>query len=93
MTMRTGEFLIQSRLDAQALEAWIDAGWLRPRGNQSGSEFSDMDLARARLIWDLRNELGVNDEAVPVVLDLLDQIYSLRRLVRELMERNRRKEL
>jgi chaperone modulatory protein CbpM len=93
MTMRTGEFLVQSRLDAQALEAWIDAGWLRPRGSQSGREFSDMDLARARLIWDLRDELGVNDEAVPVVLDLLDQIYSLRRLARELMERNRRKEL
>jgi len=91
--MRTGEFLVQSRLDAQALEAWIDAGWLRPRGSQSGRDFSDMDLARARLIWDLRDELGVNDEAVPVVLDLLDQIYSLRRLARELMERNRRKEL
>jgi chaperone modulatory protein CbpM len=45
------------------------------------------------LIDDLRNDLGVNDEAVPVVLDLLDQIYSLRWLVRELMERNRHKEL
>jgi chaperone modulatory protein CbpM len=90
--MRTSEFLTQARLDAQALDFWIDEGWLRPDANQSSREFSDMDLARARLIWDLRNELGVNDEAVPVVLDLLDQIYSLRRLVRELMERNRRKE-
>jgi hypothetical protein len=45
--------------------------------------------SRARLV-DLRNDLGVDDEVVPTVLDLIDQIYSLRSLVRELMERNRR---
>lgn len=87
--MRSGEFLIEARIDAQALDAWIDAGWLRPGGNQSDHEFSDIDLARARLIDDLRKDLGVNDEAVPIVLDLIDQIHSLRRLLRELVERNR----
>jgi chaperone modulatory protein CbpM len=88
--MRTSEFLMQSRLDAQALDAWIEAGWLRPRGNRSSREFSDIDLARARLIGDLRRNLGVNDEAVPIVLDLVDQIHGLRRLVRELVDRSRR---
>jgi chaperone modulatory protein CbpM len=88
--MRTSEFLMQSRLDAQALDAWIEAGWLRPRGNRSSREFSDIDLARARLIGDLRRDLGVNDEAVPIVLDLVDQIHGLRRLVRELVDRSRR---
>jgi chaperone modulatory protein CbpM len=87
--MRTSEFLMQSRLDAQALDTWIEAGWLRPRGKRSRHEFSDVDLARARLIGDLRRDLGVNDEAVPIVLDLIDQIHGLRRLVRELMERSR----
>jgi chaperone modulatory protein CbpM len=98
MTMRTGEFLMQARLDAQVLDAWIEAGWLRPGGhgssrefsnmNFSDLEFSDIDLARARLICDLRSDLGVNDEAIPVVLDLIDQIHGLRRLVRELVERS-----
>jgi len=87
--MRTSEFLLQSRLDAQAVDAWIEAGWLRPHGSRSSHEFSDIDLARARLIADLRGGLGVNDEAIPVVLDLIDQIHGLRRLVRELVERNR----
>jgi chaperone modulatory protein CbpM len=87
--MRTDEFIIESRLDAQALDSWIDAGWLRPGGNRSGPEFSDIDLARAQLIADLRNDFGVNDEAVPIVLDLMDQVYSLRHLVRELMQRSR----
>lgn len=87
--MRTREFLIQSRLNARALDAWIEAGWLRPHGSQSSREFSEIDLARARLIGDLRSGLGVNDAAVPVVLDLIDQIHGLRRLVRGLMERSR----
>ena len=85
--MRTREFLMESRLDARALDAWIEAGWLRPDESQSSREFSDIDVARARLIGDLRGNLGVNDEAVPVVLDLIDQIHGLRRLVRELVER------
>jgi chaperone modulatory protein CbpM len=89
MTMRTAEFLMQSRLDTRALDAWIEAGWLRPHESQSSREFSDIDVARARLIGDLRGDLGVNDEAVPVVLDLIDQIHGLRRLVRELVERSR----
>jgi chaperone modulatory protein CbpM len=89
MTMRTREFLMQSRLDARALDAWIEAGWLRPYGSQSSREFSDIDVARARLIGDLRSDVGVNDEAIPVVLDLIDQIHGLRRLVRELVERSR----
>jgi chaperone modulatory protein CbpM len=87
--MHTREFLMQSRLDAEALDAWIKAGWLRPHEDNSTRQFSDIDLARARLIGDLHDNLGVNDEAIPVVLDLVDQIHGLRRLVRELLERNR----
>ena len=31
MTMETREFIVQSRLEAQALEAWVEAGCLLPR--------------------------------------------------------------
>jgi chaperone modulatory protein CbpM len=88
--MRTGEFLLEADIGTQTLEVWIEAGWLRPQTDRSGLEFSDIDLARARLISDLRGGLGVNDEAIPIVLDLIDQIHGLRRLVRELAERDHR---
>ena len=39
-----------------------------------------------RLITELRNDMGVNDDAIPVVLRLLDQIYSLRRALADLNE-------
>jgi chaperone modulatory protein CbpM len=73
------EFLLQARLDAAALEAWIEAGWLIPERRGPQAVFSELDLARARLIHDLREGLGVNEEGVAVALDLLDQVHGLRR--------------
>jgi chaperone modulatory protein CbpM len=77
----TGEFLLRARLDATSLEAWIEAGWLEPASAGEERAFSELDLARACLIRDLREDLGVNDEGVAVVLDLLDQVHGMRRAV------------
>ena len=41
--------------------------------------FTDMDLARANLIRDLRDNMGVNHEGLGVILHLLDQMHALRR--------------
>ena len=38
----------------------------------------EADLARAGLIRDLQGDLGVNKEGVGVILNLVDQIHSLR---------------
>ena len=73
------EFLLRARLDAVTLEAWIKAGWLAPQPVGPEHAFSELDLARVCLIRDLREGMGVNDEGVAVVLDLLDQVHGLRR--------------
>ncbi len=80
--METREFLLHARIDAVALEAWIEAGWLIPRPDAEARRFSEIDVARARLIRDLTRDIGVNDEGVAVVLDLLDQLHGLRRTLR-----------
>jgi len=46
--------------------------------------FSEADLARAWLIQDLKVDFGVNDEGVAIILHLLDQLYGLRCLVRDI---------
>jgi chaperone modulatory protein CbpM len=81
----SNEFLIHARVNAEVLEAWVEAGWLVPRREPAGGEFSDVDLARAQLIRDLQQDLGVNDEGVSVILDLIDQVHGLRRTLRELL--------
>jgi chaperone modulatory protein CbpM len=84
MTMRRCEFLLAARVEARALQAWIEAGWLLPRVDAENGPFSEIDLARARLIRNL-GELGVNDEGVPVILDLVDQLHGVRRVLRDLL--------
>ena len=58
------------------IRVWIDYGWVRPARGESDFAFSEVDVARISLIADLRQRMEINDEAVPVVLDLMDQIYG-----------------
>jgi chaperone modulatory protein CbpM len=76
------EFLRRVRVDADLLDAWVEAGWLRPQRGHSGWSFSEADLARAHLICDLQVEFDVNDEGIAIALDLLDQVHNLRRTLR-----------
>ncbi len=48
--------------------------------------FSEADLARAELIRDLMQDLGVNDEGVGVILNLLDQMHGLRRALADTLQ-------
>jgi chaperone modulatory protein CbpM len=84
MRVEPSEFLAHTRLSAEVVETWIAAGWLVPGRIDGARSFSEVDIARARLIRDLQQALGVNDEAVPVILDLLDQMHGLRRALRAL---------
>ena len=68
------------RVDRVELTHWIELGWVAPE-REAGAEaaFSDLDLARVCLICDLRHDLAVEEETIPLVLSLLDQVYTLRR--------------
>ncbi|MET0634298.1 MAG: chaperone modulator CbpM [Xanthobacteraceae bacterium] len=79
------EFLLRCRVERQSLDAWITAGWLVPPQTEPELAFSDVDLARAQLIRDLRDDFGVNDEGVEVILHLLDQMHGMRRGMQELL--------
>jgi len=82
--MESKEFISRSHLDVPTLNAWIGAEWLLPIANGKTFQFSDADLARARLIQDLKIDFGVNDEGIAIILHLLDQLHGLRCLVRDI---------
>ncbi len=79
------QFLEQARIDRQTLQIWIEEEWLLPKQSAEGWLFSDLDLARANLIIDLRENMGVNDAGLDVILHLLDQMHGLRRAMSELI--------
>ena len=68
------------RIDRVELTHWIELGWVAPeRPTDAEPSFSDLDIARVCLICDLRHDLEVEEETMPLVLSLLDQLYALRR--------------
>jgi chaperone modulatory protein CbpM len=66
------------------LERWIDNAWIRPRGRPGAWAFEEIDVARIRLISELRDTMEVTEAALPTVLSLVDQLYALRRRMRRL---------
>ena len=72
-----------SGLSRNDLERWISNEWVRPDRQPGGYVFREIDVARVRLIREMRDELEVNEAALPVVLSLLDQLYDLRRHMRD----------
>jgi chaperone modulatory protein CbpM len=72
------EFLELAQLDHATLETWIEEEWLIPTSRAAGPVFSEVDLARAKLIRDLTQDIGVNDAGVGVILNLVDQVHGLR---------------
>jgi chaperone modulatory protein CbpM len=83
--MKKHQFLAHTHLQHDVLEVWLAEGWLLPDQRQGEPMFSDADLARAQLIQDLRGDLGVNDEGIGVILNLLDQLHGLRGRLRQLL--------
>lgn len=72
------------RLTVTRLRAWIDSGCVRPRTEVGGPAFTEADLARLELLCALQDDLSLEDETLPLVLSLIDQIHGLRRALRRL---------
>ncbi|MDB5412391.1 MAG: hypothetical protein JWR10_726 [Rubritepida sp.] len=68
-----------SALEVDDLQRWIGEGYVRPERAADDLLFEEIDVERVRLILELRDVMQVNEEALPVVLSLLDQLYELRR--------------
>lgn len=66
------------------LTSWVERGWVEPETGQSGLIFHEIDVARVRLIRDLRHDMDIGEDMIPTVLSLLDQVYELRAALRAL---------
>lgn len=74
-------------LDEAEIADWVARGWVHAEGaTRSEWRFADIDVARLHLVRDLRVDLAVDEDLVPLVLSLLDQVYDLRRTLRTVLE-------
>ncbi len=73
-------------LDRRELVRWVENRWVLPEQRGDTWLFHEVDVARVELIQEIRHEFAIDDEAVPIVLGLLDQVYGLRRQLRRLCD-------
>lgn len=57
----------------QLISHFIDEEWINPIDHEL-KMLDEEDICRILLIDDLQKNFGVNDEAVPVILHLVDQL-------------------
>ena len=74
------------RLTTVHVERWVERGLLRPSAEGDAWVFETVDVARARLLAELVDEMGFDDESVETVIDLVDQVHTLRRQLHQLGE-------
>ncbi len=84
--MTFDEAIARYAISGQELTAWIEQKWVRPLHDGDVWTFDDSDVARLELICDLRRDLDINEEALPVVLSLLDQLYAARSTLRHVRD-------
>lgn len=82
--------LFAARYDEDTLREWVAAGWITIEEAAIGQPLSEADQARCDLICDLKQTMGVNDDGIDVILNLLDQIHGLRRALRETLDQAKR---
>ena len=66
-------------LDRRELTRWVENRWVLPERREKTWIFHQIDVARVELILEVRQEFAIDDEALSLILGLLDQVYDLRR--------------
>lgn len=77
------EVCIQCGTSKELVLHFIEEEWLHPIDREH-IIFDDEDIARIKLIVELIDDFGVNDEAVPIILHLIDQLNAFRQYRREI---------
>ncbi|OSQ44930.1 MerR family transcriptional regulator [Marivita geojedonensis] len=67
------------RVTLRELRFWVREGWVKPAQSDVGPMFDEVDVARIRLLCDLRKDMQVPTDALPVVLTLIDRLNETRR--------------
>lgn len=85
ITLTVEEFCQAGHLERDLLVAMVEEGILDPRDHPSGDwVFPAAALSRVRSALRLQHDLGINLAGVALVLELLDEIRTLRERVQRL---------
>ncbi len=85
--MRESEVVrVVGGLKRAELRRWVAAGWVAPQRQDGETRFRQIDVARLQLIVQIRRDMRIAEDSLPLVLSLVDQVYGLRNELRHLAE-------
>lgn len=64
----------------------VERGWIQPEEEAGQLRFREIDVARLEMIREFRSTFDLNEDALDLVLPLLDQVHGLRRQMKLLAE-------
>lgn len=67
------------------LTAYVEAEIVWPVQGEAGPVFRQVDVARLQLLRELSDEFEMSDDALAVVMGLIDQLHDLRADLRSLL--------
>ncbi|MDD4526446.1 MAG: chaperone modulator CbpM [Candidatus Margulisbacteria bacterium] len=74
--LQVEEIITQYNLEASFIIMCIENEWIELT-NQNPAMLDQEDISRVLLIQDLKEAMGVNDDSVPIILNLIDQLHCL----------------
>jgi chaperone modulatory protein CbpM len=74
------------RLTLRELRYWVREGWVRPAQGEDGPFYDEVDIARIRLLCDLKKDMSFTTDTIPVVLSLIDRMHQAQREFRKLRQ-------
>ena len=86
--MMREDYLVETidELTHDELARWLDEGLIRPQRRAGTRYYREIDVARVRLIVEMRQELRVHSDDIPFFISLIDQIHGLRHQLRRLAQ-------
>lgn len=84
MTRRDELVATIHNLQPDDLDRWIGAALLTPELDEGEATFGEPDRVRVQLLCTLRYTLEIEEETLPLVLSLIDQLYATRARLRVL---------
>lgn len=80
ITFKLSDAALICKLAEEDVLFFLENDWLIPL-DPINFIFDEEDIARIILISDLKEKLGVNDEGVPIILHLIDQLNHFHSVV------------
>lgn len=86
MSVTIDQVMVRCRVSRDELDLWVARKWVRAVRTDAGLSFSEPDVARIEMISDLVRDIGLDENAMDVILPLVDQLYAVRRSLRAMTE-------